>query len=48
MTLIDHLETLREHANNFVTHWMDDDDPEDHGRALDAERAVNTAQHRPR
>lgn len=43
MALIDHLETLREHANNFVTHWMDDDDPEDHARALDAERDVDTA-----
>lgn len=43
MSLIDSLETLREHANNFITHWMDDDDPEDHARALEAEREVDAA-----
>lgn len=42
--LKDALATLADHAGSFVTHWMDDDDPEDHANAERAGEDVDAAE----
>jgi hypothetical protein len=35
--------TLAEYAQSFITHWVDDEDPEDHALALDAQNELEVA-----
>ncbi len=42
--VLDALGVISGHAESFITHWIDDDDPEDHARAVDAAAEVDDAE----